>query len=152
MAIDEHNAPDVRDLPSTQSNHTAANPAQSDNSECTKAALSPIVEEWLRRYTFLGASVIPQADGTCMFGHPTYHYSPVFHDNEAIYARIIEQQAGSDCGWLKHRKLVDQYMWEGALKELDGLLETVPELLVAVKAIVFSDASRGAGRVAEGAE
>lgn len=148
MATEEHNAPEVRNLEqqSLKNGEPLAKSENSPTSELTDTALAGVASAWLDRYAFLGGCVIPQENGTYMFGHPAYDLSPVHQDNLALYAKIEEQHAGTDLSWLKYRKTVDQYMWEGAIRELDGLLDTAPGLLGAVKAIVEVEPARGMGR------
>lgn len=92
---------------------------------------------WLQRFTDHGGSVRMQEDGTAMVGWPMYNYSPVCKDNDAIMAAAIEGHGASISEeHQRWRHSTNSNFYDGKMRELLDLLDTVPGGYDAVKLIV----------------
>src|SRR5947209_8496479 len=117
----------------------------------TEHPLEPFARAWLARWTRLGAtakfSEVHDFDGETsvvqfMTGWPTYHYSPVYEDDE----ELIEGCADLPASVLSARRSFSSAFYDGKVRELHDLIDAVPGGMDAVRAIIEVLPELGLGR------
>jgi hypothetical protein len=115
--------------------------------------LEPFARAWLARWTQFGASAymgrigepgqpIEEAEVRMITSFPTYGFSPVCEDDD----ELTRQCGDLPEPVLRDRRSFNCHSYEGRVRELYAVLETVPGGFDAVQAVVELEPEAGCGR------